>query len=85
MKHLLAVSLLTGLMSLGTVTAAQAMPGVGPVPAVGAGNITLIAQGCGPGGFRDRFGRCFYRRPPPFRRFCPPGTHPTPVGCRPNY
>ncbi len=47
-----------------------------------SGSIVQVDGGCGPGGFRDRFGRCV-----PKRRYygCPPGTHPTPYGCRRNY
>ena len=45
--------------------------------------IVLVDGGCGPGGFRDRFGYC--RPKPIYRRFCPPGFHGTPYGCRPNY
>ena len=87
MKHLLAGAALSTLISLAPV-AAQAAPGVtAAAPMSSSAAIVLAAEGCGPGGFRDRFGRCFYRRPgpPPFRRFCPPGTHPTPYGCRRNF
>ena len=88
MKHLLAVAALSGLMSLGAISQAQAAPAFGPHAVVSSGNvdITLVAQGCGPGGVRGRYGRCVYRRPPPppMRR-CPPGMHPTPGGCRPNF
>ena len=83
MKHLLAVAAIAGLASLGSV-AAHAAPGVSPMPSAvtASSDIDLVAQGCGPGGFRDRFGRCVGR--PVYRR-CPPGLHPTPRGCRPNY
>lgn len=50
--------------------------------------VTLVEGGCGPGGFRAPNGFCYPRRPPPppyYRRPCPPGYHPTPYGCRPNY
>lgn len=51
--------------------------------------ITLVSGGCGPRGYRAANGYCYPRRPPPppryYRRPCPPGYHPTPYGCRPNY
>ena len=55
-------------------------------PALPTGGIELIAQGCGPGGHRDRFGYCRPNyAPPPRYRGCPPAYHPTPYGCRRNY
>ena len=63
---------------------AQAMPALHATPEMG--NITQVAEGCGPGGHRTPYGRCVsnYRRP--LFRGCPPGMHPGPYGrCRPNY
>ncbi|MBV8912035.1 MAG: hypothetical protein JOZ05_03215 [Acetobacteraceae bacterium] len=64
-------------------------------PGLTAGSgITLVEGGCGPGFFRAPNGYCYrggYRPPPPppppgyYRRPCPPGYHPTPYGCRPNW
>ena len=58
-------------------------------PAVDRGSIINVEGGCGPYGHRDPYGRCRPNRPPPpppgYYRRCPPGLHPTPYGCRPNY
>ena len=66
-----------------------------PFPAmVDGGNVTLVDGGCGgPEFFRAPNGVCYHKRPhygpPPgyyhHYRACPPGLHPTPYGCRPNY
>ena len=86
MKHLLAGLAVATLMSLAPV-AAQAAPGVTAAPSVSSAPLVLAEGGCGPGGFRDRYGRCVARRPypAPGYRACPRHTHPTPYGCRPNY
>lgn len=57
------------------------------VPSFSSGDIVTVSGGCGPRGFRAANGRCYpVRRPPPrFVRGCPPGSHPTPYGCRRNY
>ena len=84
MKRVLATLIIAG-ACFGSVSAAQAangLAGLSAAPTVDA-SITLVSGGCGPGGFRDRFGYC---RPRFARaRFCPPYTHPTPYGCRRNY
>ena len=66
----------------GAFVPAVIAPGVAIAP-----GIVLVEGGCGPYGFRDRFGYCRSRRFVPQPRFygCRPGTHPTPYGCRPNY
>lgn len=77
-----------GVVLLVSASAAQAapvsVPGSGADPA-----IVTVEGGCGPGGFRAENGRCYPRRPPPPRFYgrggCPPGTHPTPYGCRRNF
>ena len=86
MKHLLASAAVAGLMSLAPA-AVHAAPGVTAAPSVPSAPIVLAEGGCGPGGFRDRFGQCVFRRPPPrpIYRGCPRFAHPTPYGCRPNY
>ena len=60
------------------MAAADAMPLGNPGVATGA-DVTLVAQGCGPGFFRGPMGHCrmmggrgMYRPGP---RFCPPGMH----------
>ena len=74
MKSLIAAALI----SLGALSAAQAMP-VAPVAADGM--TTLVAQGCGPGMARNAMGRC---RPKFMARACPPGMRRNAVGiCRP--
>ena len=76
-----------GILMLAASSGAQAAP----ISTKGAGGDPAIVQvegGCGPGGFRAENARCYPRRPPPPRyygRECPPGRHPTPYGCRPNY
>ena len=81
MKKIVAYSfaIAVGFAGLG---AAQAAPLT--VPAGSGSHIELVSGGCGQGGHRDGYGRCR----PNFRqevRRCPPGTHPTPGGCRRNY
>ena len=39
-------------------SAAQAMPPVGDLSGASSAHIVLVRAGCGPGFFRDRFGRC---------------------------
>ena len=53
-------------------SAAQAMPI--PAPNLASGDVTLVAQGCGPGGHRGPYGHCraLYT--------CPPGWHTGPYG-----
>jgi hypothetical protein len=65
-----------GLMAM----SAQAMP-VYPVEKPASGDITLVAQGCGPGWHRGPRGAC---RP---LYNCPPGWHSGPFGrrCFRNY
>ncbi len=74
-----ALAIASGPASAMTVTA----------PGIGLDNgVTLVEGGCGPRGFRAANGYCYPRRPPPpryYRRACPPGYHPTPYGCRPNF
>ncbi|MFC0282803.1 GCG_CRPN prefix-to-repeats domain-containing protein [Camelimonas abortus] len=55
-------------------TGAAALPGATTPGAAGARSLaqqhdllTEVAQGCGPGGYRTRGGRCVYHRPPPPR------------------
>jgi hypothetical protein len=48
-------------------------------------DVTLIAQGCGPGGWRGPYGRCNYGRPPGYGygygyRPPPPGFYRPPPG-----
>jgi len=76
----------------GAVTAAD--PGARPDSA-----ITQVDGGCGgpqfyraPNGYCYRKPHSYYAPPPPpppppyyARRPCPPGYHPTPYGCRPNW
>lgn len=69
--------------------APSAQPGVTAKSGAGSG-LTLVAGGCGQGRYRAANGYCYRRRPPPpppprYRRPCPPGYHPTPYGCRPNF
>ena len=84
MRQLLALTLFT---SIGLVGASEARAAVAfDQPNLAQSQIQLVADGCGPGGFRGPYGRCHYPPPPPrYYRGCPPGTHPTPYGCRPNY
>jgi hypothetical protein len=81
--------------SLAGVSALQAMP-IAPLGAPQDAGIERVAQGCGPGGFRDHRGYCRYaprrpmmappvhRPPPPMvvrpGRACPPGYFLTPRG-----
>ncbi len=82
MKRLvLATAVTVAAMAAGMT--AQAMPI--PLASQQDTSIVRIADGCGPGGHRDGFGRCVpnYRR---FYRGCPPGFHLNPYGrCRPNF
>ena len=76
-----------GMMLLVSASAASAAP-VSVPERGGDPAIVTIEGGCGRDGFRAENGRCYPRRPPPPRyygRGCPPGTHPTPYGCRPNF
>lgn len=82
MKHILVAAFISASCLTG-FSAMAATELSAPLPASSA--IVLVDGGCGPGGFRDRFGYC---RPKPrgyYRRFCGPGFHPTPYGCRPNF
>jgi hypothetical protein len=51
-----------GLALAASTLSAQALP-VGPADLGRDSLVTNVAQGCGPGGFRDRFGRCRYGGP----------------------
>jgi hypothetical protein len=51
-----------GLALAASTLPAQALP-VGPADLGRDSLVTNVAQGCGPGGFRDRFGRCRYGGP----------------------
>jgi hypothetical protein len=84
MRKVLALAIVAT-VGLAAANEAQAMAAFG-VPQTDGSSIQLVSGGCGPGGFRDRFGYCRPRGyyPPPPRR-CPPYTHPTPYGCRRNY
>lgn len=74
-------------IALGSVSAglsASAMPALqsGPLDS----GITTVAQGCGPGGHRDYYGRCVPNFRGPGFRACPPGFHLSPYRvCRPNF
>ena len=87
MSRLLAAAILAGsCLGLGFgATPAQAASALPAFQGTVSPSITLVEGGCGPGGFRDRFGYCHPRRV--FQRYvgCRPGFHPTPYGCRPNY
>jgi hypothetical protein len=48
---------------VGLAAPASAMP-VAPLGGLDDGNLTLIAQGCGVGGFRGPYGRCHYGAAP---------------------
>lgn len=82
MKHIIvaaimSASCLTGFSAVAATALSAAAPATSP--------IVLVDGGCGPGGFRDRNGYC---RPKTYaypRRYCGPGFHPTPYGCRPNF
>ncbi len=85
MRAMLFVGLATAALSLApSVSEAAALSQLNmDVPS----GMTLVAGGCGPGGFRAANGLC-YRRPPPrayHRRACPPRYHLTRFGCRPNF
>jgi hypothetical protein len=75
-----------GIILLASASSANAAPLSMPGPS-GDPAIVRVEGGCGPGGFRAENGGCYPRRPPPryYERGCPPGTHPTPYGCRRNY
>jgi hypothetical protein len=49
--------LLLGAAMLPLSTASEAMP---VAPLSGGTTVTQVAQDCGPGGFRDPYGRCHY-------------------------
>lgn len=72
---------------LGITSLAQAMPFGGASHT--ESDITLIADGCGPGFHRGPYGGCRPNGPRPFfaARACPPGFHLGPMGrrCRPNF
>jgi len=89
MRKFLYAALVAGAGILGSQSAGAVTL---PAPAVSASpSITLVDGGCGPAFFRAPNGFCYrkpYAPPPPpvyYHRFCPPGFHPTPWGCRPNY
>jgi hypothetical protein len=83
-KTLFSLTLALGL-AIGA-SGAQAATGFSGLSA-GGSPIVKVEGGCGPYGHRDRFGYCRPNRPPPPPGYyrCPPYTHPTPYGCRPNY
>ncbi len=72
---ILAVSAFAIAVSLGAMSASQAMP-ASPSDQSVAPNITLVAQACGPGYHRGPAGAC---RP---LYNCPPGWHTGPYGKR---
>jgi hypothetical protein len=83
MRTLLATVMFVG-VGLAGISASHAMPAASAfLPQSSA--ITQVEGGCGPGGFRDRYGVCRPRgwHPAPYRR-CPPRMHMTPHGCRWN-
>ena len=83
MKTVFAAVLTAGLGLVG-MQAAHAAPGLGSVTG-GNDLLVQVEGGCGPYGHRDGYGYCRPNRPPPpYRRFCPPGMHMTPYGCRYN-
>ncbi len=82
MRTLLAAAMFVG-MGFAGISSSQAMSAASmSLPQSDA--ITQVAGGCGPGGFRDRFGVCRPRGYRPVYRRCPPRMHMTPVGCRWN-
>ncbi len=88
MKNTIFAGLALAVMSVMTMPA-TAMPISPPGVSLDHG-ITLVEGGCGPRGYRAANGYCYPRRPPPpppryYDRRCPPGYHPSPYGCRPNY
>lgn len=78
MKRMMLAAAVAGFGMLAAV-GAEAMPAV-PM-AVDSPSVTLVAQGCGPGGHRNDYGRC---RPNYGRdRGCPPRSRPDRFGrCR---
>ena len=70
---ILAVSAFAIAVSLSAMSASQAMPTSSGSQALSS-NITLVAQGCGPGFHRGPRAAC---RP---LYNCPPGWHPGPFG-----
>ena len=85
MRTLLAAAMFVGVGFAG-ITSSQAMSAPGLVAPPSAA-IVKVEGGCGPGGFRDRYGVCrpkgyVYRRP--VYRACPPRMHMTRYGCRWN-
>ena len=67
--------LFAGLLSAAGVLSAQALPlsaGAPSVPGIDNG-VTAVAEGCGPGGFRNARGICrpMARRAPPMMRRAP--------------
>ena len=68
---------------LAAAASAQAMPVIQVAPL--DNGITTISGGCGPGGHRGPYGRCYPNYARGYRG-CPPGFHPGPYGrCRPNF
>ena len=58
---ILAVS--TGLVvAVSSVVPASALPGIPTATGADQSMIVPVSGGCGPRGFRDRFGRCVYPR-----------------------
>ena len=82
MKKLALATALT-IAAMASGVSAQAMPVLtaGPFDS----GIVRVEGGCGPGGHRGPYGRCYPNYNRGFRG-CPPGFHPTPYGrCRPNF
>ncbi len=86
MRPVIAAIVLGACIALpGAAQSAEGQP-IRPVPTQAASLLTLVDGGCGgPQFFRDRFGYCRPKGPPPRYYGCRPGFHPTPYGCRPNY
>ncbi len=69
MKRLILAATVAG-FGLAIQLPAEAMS-IAPI-GQGDSGITLVAQGCGPGGHRDGFGHCRSNFRPRFARRCPP-------------
>lgn len=99
MRTLALIAAVAALPFAAALPAAAMTPGTGLAGIVAAdiapdSAIVAVRDGCGPGGHRDRFGRCvpnyrpYYAPPPrPYYRPCPPGFHfgPRAGRCFPNY
>ena len=86
MRQLVAACVFGGFAGLAAASA-SAMP-IAPPPGLDDGNLTLIAQGCGPGGFRGPYGGCHYGAAPRAVYVAPhrgPYYGPRPYGAHPYY